>query len=341
MAKRARRLGVRLRPHVKTHKCVEIARLQAPDGAITVSTLAEARFFADAGFRDVTYAFPFPPGKEEEALDIASRLESLNLLVDHPDAARRLDHSARGAGTRFPVFLKVDCGYGRAGVDPESEEAVALARLVAESQGLELRGVLTHAGHAYHARSREEILAVARRERDVVVGLAERLRADGLDVPEVSLGSTPTCSVVDRLDGVTEIRPGNYAFLDVFQSAVGSGDRRDVALSVLATVAGRYPERGEVLIDAGSLALSRDPGPTHVDPACGLGVVLPVDGDGEGRVTSLSQEHGIVRGLPDLPVGEKVRVLPNHSCLTAAAHDRYHVVEGGEVQDVWRPVRGW
>jgi D-serine deaminase-like pyridoxal phosphate-dependent protein len=350
MAETARRLGVRLRPHVKTHKTVEAARLQVRGqfGGITVSTFAEAAFFADAGFRDITYAVPSAPARLAEAAALAARLDSFNLLVDHPDAAAALEATARERRLKLGVFLKVDCGAHRAGVDPKREESVAFAIRLASSPHLVLRGILTHAGQAYRCRNAAEIREVAATERDVMVRFAAKLRAAGVPVEEVSIGSTPTLAVAADLSGITEVRPGNYVFFDATQAAIGSCSLDDVAFTVLVSVIGSYPERGEVVVDGGALALSKDLGPTHVDPACGFGLVRSADGRALSawRVVSLSQEHGVLRRAPEagpasFPIGAKLRIVPNHSCLAAAMFERYAVLRDGEVVDEWRPARGW
>jgi D-serine deaminase-like pyridoxal phosphate-dependent protein len=351
MAERVRRLGARLRPHVKTHKCVEVARLQVRGhfGGITVSTLAEARFFAAAGFRDLTYAFPVPLSRIDEAAELSQSVDKLNLLVDHETTLRELETCAAAKGIRFPVFLKVDCGYHRAGVDPAREESIALATKLAGSPHLDFRGTLTHAGHSYDCRDRDGILTVARQEREIMAEFAEKLRGTGVEVPDVSIGSTPTMAVTDSLDGVTEARPGNYALNDGFQAAIGSCSLEDVAFSILVTVVGQYPEQNKVVINAGGLAFSMDPGPRHVDPDCGYGRFFTSDGQRawpDLRLMSISQEHGEVRGLTaidfdELSVGTLLRVVPNHSCLASALYDRYHIVQDGEVVDEWKPVRGW
>ena len=351
MAERIHRLGARLRPHVKTHKCVEVARLQVRGhfGGITVSTLAEARFFAAAGFRDLTYAFPVPLSRIEEAAELGQSVDNLNLLVDHEATFHELEACAAAKEIRFPVFLKVDCGYHRAGVDPAREGSVALASKLASSPHLDFRGILTHAGHSYNCRNRDEILTVARQEREVTAHFAEKLRGAGVEVAEVSIGSTPTMSVTDSLEGVTEARPGNYVLYDGFQVAIGSCSREDVAFSILVTVVGEYPEQNKVLINAGGLAFSMDPGPNHVDQGCGYGTFFTSDGRHafpELRLTSISQEHGQVSGMKPIDfkkisIGTQLRVVPNHSCLASALYDRYHVVRESEVEDEWRPVRGW
>jgi len=348
MADKARRLGVRLRPHVKTHKCIEIARIQTDlhFGGVTVSTLAEAQAFASGGFTDITYAVPVAPQKIAEAADLNHEIDALNILIDHPETFRAVEEFARSNNVVLPVFLEVDCGYGRSGFDPEDESAEELVHRVAESQTVDFRGLLTHAGHAYRARDRSEAFAVACEERNVITAFAAQLRDLGIAIPEVSVGSTPTARAIDDLTGVTEIRPGNYAFYDAFQSAIGSCDLDEVAFSVLATVVSVHPEAGRAVVDAGALALSMDPGPTHVDPDCGFGVVVatedlhPLPGL---RITRLSQEHGSLTGpgVAALLPGTRVRIVPNHSCLSAACFDRYQIVRGTEVVDEWHPVRGW
>ncbi len=350
MGERVARLGARLRPHVKTHKCVEAARLQVRGhfGGITVSTMAEARAFAAAGFRDITYAVPIAPTRVEEAAEMVRRLDRFTVLVDGDVVVAELEACAAAQGVRFPVMLKVDCGYHRAGVDPMSDAAIALAARIAGSPGLQFRGVLTHAGHAYRCRNAAEIAPVAAQEREVTVAFAEQLRRAGIAVPEVSIGATPTIALTEDLAGVTEVRPGNYAFFDAFQAAIGSCTLDDAAFSVMATVIGSYPERGVALLDAGALALSKDEGPRHVDPECGYGLLVdPVARRPLPGVTlhALSQEHGHVRGgagaVAALPAGARVMILPNHSCLAAALFERYAVARGADVVAEWRPVRGW
>lgn len=349
MSARVRGLGARLRPHVKTHKCAEVARLQTEnsEAALTVSTLAEARFFAERGFTDLTYAVPVEPGKFAAAADLARRGVRLALITDDTEIPEPLDDSAGRAGVTFDLFLKVDCGYHRCGVEPDTAEAREIPRKIAAARNLRFAGILTHAGHSYHARTREELLSVARRERDVMTEFAEELRADGIEVPTVSVGSTPTMSVVEHLAGVDEARPGNYIFYDAFQATLGSCAFTDCALTVLASVVHRDRTRRKIVIDAGAIALSKDRGATELDPDSGFGRILDLEGDDSGlRVGSVSQEHGVVEIGDDklfdrLRVGERVRVLANHSCLTAAQHPFYNVLEGEQVIDKWEIQRGW
>lgn len=341
--------GVRLRPHVKTHKCVEVARIQTEghDGAITVSTLAEARAFSKHGFRDITYAVPVERGKFEDAIEILRGGVKLNLLTDDADTVRGLDAAAEKAGVGFDVFLKIDCGTHRVGVEPHSAEATRIPRLLTGAANLHFAGILTHAGHSYDAKSKDEILAVARHERDSMVEMADRLRAEGIEVPTVSIGSTPTMSCIDHLDGIDEIRPGNYIFFDAFQAALGSCGFEDTALTVLAAVIHRDEKRRRLVVDAGAIALSKDRGPVGIDPGCGYGHVLDLEGNETGmRVTGLSQEHGEIEAgesefFDSIKVGDRLRILANHSCLTAAQHSYYNVIEKGEIMDRWEIHGGW
>ena len=349
MSARVRRLGARLRPHVKTHKCAEVARLQTEnsEAALTVSTLAEARFFAGRGFTDLTYAVPIEPGKFADAVELARRGVRLALITDDPEIPEPLGAAARKAGVTLDLFLKVDCGYHRCGVEPETAEAREIPRKIAGARNLRFAGILTHAGHSYHARTRDELLAIARRERDVMTEFARTLRVDGIEVPTVSVGSTPTMSVVDHLAGVDEARPGNYIFYDAFQATLGSCASTDCALTVLSAVVHRDATRRKIVIDAGAIALSKDRGAVELDAASGYGRVLDLEGNDSGlRVNSVSQEHGVVQidddGLFDrLRVGTRLRVLANHSCLTAAQHPFYNVLEGEQVVGKWEIQRGW
>ncbi|HEY0386453.1 MAG TPA: alanine racemase [Pyrinomonadaceae bacterium] len=350
MSERTKSFGAHLRPHVKTHKCIEVARLQTeglPRKGLTVSTLLEARAFAAKGFTDITYAVPIEPGKFAEAIELSKNCERLSLITDELETARLLNESARRAGVLMHLFLKVDCGYHCCGVEPESEAALEIPRYITEATNLSFAGILTHAGHSYHASSKEELLEIARHERDLMTAFAERLRADGLEVEVVSIGSTPTITHVDHLKGVTEARPGNYIFYDAFQATLGSCRFEDCALTVLAAVVHQDRSRRKVVIDAGSIALSKDRGAIELDPACGYGRVLDVEGNELGlRVGVLSQEHGEIFAEDDeilekLKVGTRLRVLANHSCLTAAQHTHYNVLEGNHVVDRWEIQRGW
>ena len=339
MREKARASGVAFRPHAKTHKTIEVARMQhgGATGPLTVSTLAEAEFFANAGFDDITYAFPIAPDKLDRAAALGRRIRKLHLLIDTAEGLSAIERH----GGRFHIWLKVDCGYHRAGIDPHNPESVKLAIAIANSPSTTLEGLLTHAGHSYNASNVDEIRAIAEKETGELQRFRALLPGELQKVP-VSIGSTPTTSIVDRFKDCDEVRPGNYVFFDAFQAAIGSCRFENVAVSVLATVVGSYPDRGEAIIDAGALALSKDLGPSHIDPRAGYGVVCDIDQKPiAARLVSVSQEHGKLTTSQPLQVGTKLRIVPNHSCLTAAMFGRYYVLDSGRVVGEWRPVRGW
>ena len=336
MAARCRDLGVRLRPHIKTHKCIEIAERQREAGCtgITVSTLYEACAFADRGFDDITWAFPVILNRLPEARALAERV-TLRLVVDSREAVDALEH----VGFPFHVWLKIDCGYHRAGILPDDPMAFWLAKDLAESSLLHFDGILSHSGHAYHGHSVDDIRRIAEEERAIMADLRARFHREGIDA-EASVGSTPAMCAVEALNGVQEARPGNYVFYDRTQVALGVCGVTDVAVSVLSSVVSSRPRADHCVVDAGALALSKDTGSPHGEP--GMGDIYEQYNTGRlrdnVRLTALSQEHGIVNA--PLAVGDRIRILPNHSCLTTACWDAYHVVRGTDVVDSWKIWRG-
>lgn len=357
MSDRAQALGVDLRPHLKTAKCREVARLATArhSGAITVSTLREAEYFAADGYDDILHAVGIAPGKLDRVAALRRRGVRLTIVTDDLDVASAIAARAQESDGTFDVLVEVDCGDGRAGVEPEGAMLLELARTLASAPGVDVRGVMTHGGHSYGCEDEAAVAAVAEQERAGAVRAAERLRADGFPCPVVSVGSTPTAVHARHLDGVTELRAGVYVFEDVFQAGVGSCAIDDIALSVLTTVTSRHPERNEVLVDAGGLALSKDRSTEGAARDVGYGLVADVDGRasyGELVVSRVSQEHGVVTAVRGavpferLPPGTLLRILPNHACFTAAAYEAYQVVEGtpgreGEVVGAWPRVNGW
>jgi D-serine deaminase-like pyridoxal phosphate-dependent protein len=355
MAERAERHGVRLRPHLKTAKSAEVAAIATRDqfGGITVSTVAEAAYFAAHQFRDLTYAVGIAPDKIP-ALAAVQRAHDavINLIVDSVSSATAAAANASKEQSIFRVLVEIDSGGRRAGVDPDSPELLTVAQAVAGSKSLKLSGVLTHAGHSYHAHGSDEIRRIAEQERSGVVRAAERIIAAGLPCETVSVGSTPTAVYVERLDGVTEIRPGVYTFFDLQQNGLGVCNEDEIAVSVLATVIGHNRRSNRILIDAGALALSKDSGASEFTDNVGYGLIRPARGAGLPPVrlfvAEVHQEHGLIAAaegeLPwdSLPIGTKVRVLPNHACLTVAPFDRYHIDQGDGLADVeWTKVSGW
>ncbi|MCS6965566.1 MAG: alanine racemase [Candidatus Kapabacteria bacterium] len=353
MQQRTQLWGVALRPHAKTHKCAEIAHLQLRLGAIglTVATLTEAYFFANAGVEDITWAFPLPLWAVEPALELARHIR-LRLLLDNITAAKALSDACAHHGQRVHVWLEVDCGARRSGLDPKSPLLLHVAEFVARSPWLELDGLLTHAGHAYRAASPEELRLIALQEQELLLEASHRLQQAGIPILGISIGSTPTIMASETLlPGISEVRPGNYVFYDYTQVLLGSCRLSDCALTVLATVVSHQPSAEHFVIDAGALALSLDPGPQHLMPVPSFGAVMEItDGtarlDPDVRISRLTQEHGLVAATQPghlekrYRVGDRVRILENHSCLTAALHDYYWVCDSaGNIMSCWPIAR--
>jgi D-serine deaminase-like pyridoxal phosphate-dependent protein len=352
MQARAQRLGVRLRPHVKTPKCIAVAERQRAAGAqgITVSTLKEAAEFFDAGFDDILYAVGLAPHKLPVVMGLRQRGCKLKVIVDSVPAAQAAAAAARAAGDALPVLIEIDTDRHRAGLRPEAEELIAVGRALHEG-GAQLAGVMTHCGASYEQSSPAGLRAVAEQERSGCVRAAERLRAAGLPCAEVSVGSTPTAWGAERLDGVTELRAGVYVFNDLVMCNIGVATPGQVAMQVLSSVIGHQRDKGWVLVDAGWMALSRDRGTQAQAVDYGYGAVC----DAQGRllpgwtVSAANQEHGTITCAggaagdvsESFPIGTRLRILPNHACATAAQFDRYHLMIGDRVHGEWRRFHGW
>ena len=352
MSERVAGLGLDLRPHMKTAKCAEIAKLATAghSGGICVSTVAEAVYFARHGFKDITYAFGIVPDKLDALAALVREGVDVSLLLDDAGVARAVAEGAETLDTQFDVLIEIDSGMQRAGIDPESPALLEIGRILGEAPTLRLGGVLTHGGQSYDCRGAAECRIVAVEERLAVATAAARLRGAGLPCPRVAPGSTPTAVHAQSAEGITELRPGNYMFFDLHQLGIGACGVEDIAVSVLAQVVGHNRAHNRILIDAGALALSKDIGAQDQIPDSGYGWIFDSLGQariGDLRVTALSQEHGTIESdgpLPfdRLPIGARLRVLPSHSCLTAAAYGHYNLVEGGAaVVDVWERMGGW
>ena len=349
---RAKELGVTFRPHLKTHKSIAIARLQmlSPEGPATVSTLAEARYFAENGVKDIIYAVGIAPQKLPEVVAIRNLGCDLKIILDSAEAARLVSTFCKENKVTLPVLLEIDVDGHRSGLLPDSPEIVTTASALTD--GATLAGVLTHAGDSYECKTQETIVAAAEAERAGIVKAAKTLRDAGFKVGIVSVGSSPTLMRSKSEEGVTEIRAGVCAFFDLFMSNVGICTTDDIAGSVLTTVIGRKTEMHRVITDSGFLAMSRDRGTQRQKKDYGYGLVCDVEGapldGGKILLTGTNQEHGIIT-LPenatltqkDFPIGKRLRILPNHACPTAAPYAHLLIVDAGVIVDVIDHVRGW
>lgn len=350
MRERTDALGVTLRPHLKTTKSVDIARRVAVDGAIAVSTLREAEYLAGHGFTDIFYAVAIAPQKLDRVAVLVKAGVRMLLAVDDPFAASFLSEGGLARGVTFNTLIEIDSGEGRSGVPPDSDALLQIARAL--GPGTHLAGVFTHGGHSYSGRTDDAHAAIAEQERWSVTHAAKRLLTAGYPCGIISVGSTPSVFHARDLSGVTEVRAGVFVFSDLFQASISGGSNDDIAVSVLTTVIGNHPDHEQLVVDAGSLALSKDVSTSKLDEEDNWGYGLVVDAD-TGQpldglyVETAYQEHGILKSRKPIaydrfPIGRRLRILPNHACLTSAAYDRYHVVAGGnDIETVWSRVNGW
>lgn len=332
--------GVTLRPHLKTPKSIEVA-LEATGGrmsTVTVSTLAEAEYFARAGFDDLLYAVGVTPRKFDRLEQIKQDTgKTIILTLDSLPMAQALAASS----LQNPALIEIDCGEHRGGLAADDDHLDQIAKAL----GPQFAGLMSHAGHSYGTNDIEVVRQTAQAEVDAANLAADRLRGLGLTVKTVSIGSTPTVLHARDFTGITEVRAGIYLFYDLCQYGRNICTLDDIALTVLSSVIGHNRAAGLITLDAGALALSKDIGANTFLPDAGYGWVCDAESlEPLGlSVSTVHQEHGTVK-VEDadvydrLPIGSVVRVLPGHACLTAAGgYGRYHLTDGR----VWNRVDGW
>lgn len=335
---------IRLRPHAKTHKSPIVAKWQIERGAVGIccAKLGEAEVFAGAGIADIRLPYPINPANADRVIALLDRTR-LSFIVDHPVVAKQWSDAMVRAGKQVDVLVKVDVGFHRCGIDPAAAGAVDMIRGVASLPGLSFRGLLSHAGHAYHAHSEEELRAMAESEARTLRDLAGRCRQAGVAIDEISAGATPPARFSLQQDGFTEFRPGNFVYFDRTQVALGAATLDDCALSVLARVVSK-PSSDRVIFDSGSKTLTND-GARGFTPAPGFGVVVREDGTPDGNlvIERLSEEHATVKvlnGPTRLEPGDLVRIIPNHSCVVSNLVDQAWLVDRGAVEPLPIAARG-
>lgn len=332
MATEMRSRGVALRPHAKTHKSIELARMQVAAGAvgITVGTIGEAEVFAAGGIRDIFIAYPvFPVGEKAARLRALAEACDLSVGFDSVAGATAIAEAVRGAARLPRLVLEIDSGGHRTGVAPARAGAVAADALDrgARAAGLEIVGVFTHAGHGYVGPEARD--SAADQEADALEEAATGLGTAGIAFSVVSAGSTPT-AIRSARGAVTEERPGTYIFGDAIQVGLGSMPAEAVALTVAATVISTEVD-GQFVVDAGAKVLSKDTA-SYLD---GHGVIL---GWPEARLTRLNDYHGIAKvpaGSARPIVGEVVSIMPNHVCPVVNLVDELVMVRAGEIVGRW------
>jgi D-serine deaminase-like pyridoxal phosphate-dependent protein len=333
--------GIALRPHAKTHKVPAIASWQVARGAVGVccAKVGEAEVFVGAGLEDVRLPYPVHPSNLSRVRALLNRAR-LSFIVDSLDVAREWSTAFCESGDRVDVLVKVDVGFHRCGIDPDGPGAVDMIEAVALLPGLRLAGLLSHAGHAYSARSVDDLRANARREAAILRALASGARARGIRIDEVSVGSTPTARFSLDEPDLTELRPGNYVYLDRSQVALGVASIDECALTVLARVVST-PSHDRLILDCGSKTLSSDQARGGTMPP-GYGAVLTdlesTTFDESLTIERLSEEHATVRvsGRSVLRIGDLVRVLPNHACVVSNLVDEIRLVDGLDLVETLR-----
>mgnify|MGYP005671498537 FL=1 len=350
--KKCLELNTILRPHVKTPKSIEIAKiaLDNKEGPITVSTLNEAEYFANAGFKDILYAVCVIPKKLNRLNFIQQKYSCMiRMVIDSVFVAQEILNYSKLHNANFEILIEIDCGEGRSGLFHQDQKIRDISRVFAENDQTNLIGVLTHAGHSYSTKDKNEILSISNIERAEALASIKNFSNFNKMSPVISVGSTPTMFLASNLDGISEIRAGIYMFWDLAQASRGICKIEEIAISVLASVIGHNHQRKRIIIDAGSLALSKDVSANNFMKEAGYGLVcnpdtgIPFDGL---NVSEVHQEHGSIDlestdWFENFPIGSLVRILPNHACLTCAAHEKYNVLENEQITESWSRTNGW
>jgi D-serine deaminase-like pyridoxal phosphate-dependent protein len=327
--------GVSYRPHIKTHKSVKIAQLQVEAGAVGVTTakISEAEVMADGGIKDILIAYPISnPGKINRLIKLLQKGVRLKVSVDNPESLGYLQNALEYTPYTLEVWIKVNSGLNRCGVEP-GEEAVFLAKSIMTHSKLKLGGIFTHAGHSYAANTYDEIENIGVQEGLAVVESAKECEQAGIPIPVRSVGSTPTFKIAGKVQGITEIRPGNAVFFDAIQVGLGVTNIENCAVTLLASVVGVYKDR--IIFDTGSKSLCLDKGAHGNQSVSGFGVII---GHPEVIIERLSEEHGVgvITQKANLKLNDKVQIIPNHACPVVNQFDEYVVHDNGQVIDVWK-----
>lgn len=319
------------RPHIKTHKSIHIAKKQIDYGAIgiTVATVGEAEIMSNGGIEDILIAYPIAT-----KLDRVKKLmkqSKITIAVDSIEQVKRLDHSFKNEKHTLDVWIKVNSGLNRCGVQPANIKD--LASFITDHTLLNLTGIFTHAGHSYAATSIDELETIAKQEADAVIESAKICEGLGIKIPHRSIGSTPTYQIAGKVPGITEIRPGNAVFFDMVQVGLKVATVDQCALTVMASVGSIHSNR--MVIDAGSKTLNLDKGAHGNESVKGYGYIKEYP---ELIIKQLSEEHGIIpiNDPIELNITDQLTIIPNHACTVANLFDYYTVHHNGQIIDQWK-----
>ncbi len=329
--------GIKLRPHIKTHKIGEIALMQVKlsGNGIAVAKLGEAEVMSRLGIKDIVIANQIIGMQKIERLGALRQKCEVKISVDSREGVEQLERYLNIGEKRLGLFMEIDTGMNRCGLtDPE--EILSLAESISASRKLFFAGIMSHSGNIYKAEDTNEVKKIALEEAETMADTAECLRGSGITVAEVSIGSTAAAEFLGLIGGITEFRPGNYVFNDALQVSLGAAGREDCALRVLTTVISRTV-RDRAVIDAGSKSLGMDKGAHGSEIIKGHGIVVEYP---DAVIERLSEEHGILRinETSDLSIGDKVTIIPNHACPVTNLFDEVTIIEKGRVVDQWRVI---
>ena len=334
MQSKADEFKVSLRPHIKAHKIPELAQLQIRLGAcgVTASKVSEAEVMAEAGIRDIFIANQVVTELKLKRLAALAKRAKVSVGIDSREGAELLSRVFSSQKETIDYLIEINSGLNRCGVMP-GNPAVDLYKAIGQFSGIRFKGIFTHAGQAYGKQNLEEVKVVSRHESACMVETAEQFETQGIHPEVVSVGSTPTMRVWKGYEGINEIRPGNYIFLDAIQTALGVAELKECALTILATVTSR-PKADRAVIDAGSKVFALDKGAHGTELIKGFGVVPGM----KVTIERLSEEHGILSIKPkeSLDIGERIRIIPNHACPVINLADTAYGIRAGKLEKEFR-----
>jgi D-serine deaminase-like pyridoxal phosphate-dependent protein len=339
LSDKAQKLGVKLRPHFKTHQSVEVGRWFRKIGTstCTVSSIKMARYFLDNGWRDITCAFPLNIREIDEINKIASEA-TFNTIIISPKTLSDLKGKLFAS---IGAYIKINTGSNRTGLEPDNFDLIEeLLQGMKENSNITFKGFLAHSGHTYTARSKEEVETIHAEEMNIMMSLKKRYK-EKYPQMEISVGDTPACSISENYNGVDEIRPGNYVYYDIMQYLIGSCNHHQIAIALACPVVAKHEERNEIIVHGGAVHLSKD----YVVANNGKyiygylvhikegGWTAPIEG---AYVRGLSQEHGIIKAEPrifnSIQEGDVIGILPIHSCLTADLMKEVYTLQGEKIE---------
>lgn len=317
----AKKHNINLRPHTKTHKCPEIAKMQLKSGAIgiAVAKVSEAEIMVKAGIKDIQIANEVVDPKK--IMKLVSLLENckITVAVDNKKNVETISQLMKENNCSIDVLVDIDVGLHRCGISYKiPDKIISFIKFINSKPYINFKGILTHAGQVYKSKNIKQVKQIGLFEGREMVKLAKLIRKKGFECDTVSVGSTPTARFAGTVEGVTEIRPGNYIFHDNIQVSMGVADISNCALRVLSSVIS-IPTKNRVIIDAGSKSLGVEKGKGNLIK--GYGNII----NKKASIKKLSEEHGFIGNIQNkvnFKLVERIQIIPNHACFTVNLYDK-------------------